>query len=82
MLYFLIGMLSVIDLVIFGLYHRITARPDRGRIAPFRFFSFMKLTIPNASYGCILAIIPVSIINFFISGVIAGYILDTNTNIF
>lgn len=75
-------MLSVLDLVIFGLYHRITARPDRGRITPFRFFSFLRLTIPNAFYGCILAIIPVAIVNFFLSGVIAGYILDINTNIF
>jgi hypothetical protein len=81
-LYFLIGMLSVLDLIIFGLYHRITARPDRGRIAPFRFFSFLKLTIPNAFYGCILAIIPVAVVNFFISGAIAGYILDINTNLF
>lgn len=81
-LYFLIGMLSVFDLIVFGLYHRITARPDRGRIAPFRFFSFLKLTVPNAFYGCVLALFPVAIINFFISAAVAGYILDINTNIF
>jgi len=78
----MIGILSVIDLILFGLYHRIVARPDRGKIAPFRFLSFLLLIVPNAAYGSMLSIIPVSITNFFVSGVFAGYILSINTNIF
>jgi hypothetical protein len=47
-LYILIGLLSILNMAIFGLYHRILARNDRGRIAPFRFRSFFILTVPPA----------------------------------
>ena len=63
----------------FTIYHRIVARPDRGRIAPFRFKSFFILTVPSAFYGSILAIIPVSIGNLIILIVVKGMVLTYNT---
>ena len=71
------GSLSIIDMVLFALYHRLVARPDRGRIAPFRFNSYFILTIPTSSYGCGLALIPITVLDFTISVVVTGYLFTT-----
>ena len=81
-LYFLIGTLSISNMVIFGLYHRLMARPDRGKIAPFRFLSYYKLTVPPCATGVGLALIPVFFINLIIAIVITGRVLTYNTNVY
>jgi hypothetical protein len=81
-LYLLIGTLSIINISLFALYHRIAARPDRGKIAPFRFVSFYKLTIPSCAMGVGLALIPVFLINFMIAVAITGRVITYTTNVY
>ena len=81
-LYLLIGTLSIINISLFALYHRIAARPDRGKIAPFRFVSFYKLTIPACAMGVGLALIPVFLINFMIAVAITGRVITYTTNVY
>lgn len=82
MLYFLIGILSIVNMAIFGLFHRILARADRGKIAPFRFRSFFILTVPPALTGVGLALLPILIGNGIIAVVVTGRFLVFQTNIF
>jgi hypothetical protein len=81
-LYLVIGTLSIMNMVIFAIYHRLVARPDRGRVAPFRFKSFFYLTVPPAFNGVSLALIPVFISNVIIAVVICGSVLTYQTNVF
>ncbi len=69
-------------MILFALYHRATARPDRGHTAPFRFFSFFYLTIPSTFAGVGLALIPVMIVDTLIAVFIKGEILTFSTAIF
>ena len=70
------------NMVIFAIYHRIVARPDRGKIAPFRFKSFFVLTVPPAFSGVSLALLPVFTSNIIIAIVICGSVLTYPTNVF
>jgi hypothetical protein len=81
-LYILIGMLSIINMALFALYHRIMARPDKGQFAPFRFFSYFKLTIPPSFTGVCLALFPIIIKDALIALFITGGILTFNSQIF
>jgi hypothetical protein len=81
-LYMLIGILSILNMAVFAVYHRVVARADRGRIAPFRFKSFFILTIPPTFFGVSLALIPVFIGNLIIAVVITGRVLTYQTNIY
>jgi hypothetical protein len=81
-LYILIGLLSILNMVIFGIYHRAVARRDRGRIAPFRFKSFFILTIPPSFSGVSYALFPVLIGNLLIAVLVTGRILTYNTHIY
>jgi hypothetical protein len=38
--------------------------------------------VPNSSYGVLLAIIPVSVVNIFISASMSGHVLTIPTNVF
>lgn len=69
-------------MIIFALYHRATARPDRGHTAPFRFLSFFYLTIPSTAAGVGLALIPIIIVDSLIAVLIKGDILTYSTAIF
>jgi len=69
-------------MIIFALYHRATARPDRGHTAPFRFTSFFFLTIPSTAYGVGLALIPVIVIDTVIAIVLKGDILSYSTALY
>jgi hypothetical protein len=60
-LYIVIGILSVANMVILSAFHRVVARPYQGRIARFRFFSFLKLTTPPAFGGVMLALAPICV---------------------
>lgn len=69
-------------MILFALYHRATARPDRGHTAPFRFLSFFYLTIPSTFAGVGLALIPVIIVDSLIAVLIKGDILTFSTAIY
>jgi len=50
-LYMLMGLISIIFMAVFGLYHRIVARPNQSegsdaKVAPFKLLSYYSLTIP------------------------------------
>ena len=82
-LYLIVGMIAVIIVFIYTLYHRLAARPPNGKnFASWKFFSYLKLTISPAINGIILALIPLLIGNFFISVFIAGHLFSTKTGIF
>ena len=82
-LYLLVGFISIVDMIILLLYHRLTARPKQGHhIAKFKFFSYIKLLIPPAFYGMMLAIIPVLLINLVIAILVSGHLLSISTAIY
>ena len=61
------GIFSVLPMTIMCIYHKLTARPHGKVIAPFRFLSFLRLTVPTPVYGVGLAMIPVMLVNIFIT---------------
>ena len=69
-------------MVILGAFHRIVARPYQGRIAGFRFFSFLKLTTPPAFGGIMLALAPICVGQMLIIIIMTGKFLTYNMNIF
>ena len=81
-LYLLIGILSCIVMAIFALYHRIAARPHRGVIAPFKFISYYKLTIPTASSGVGLGLVPVVLIDLIIALFVTGKLFSIDASLF
>lgn len=40
-LFVVMGIISIAIMVVMCIFHRLTARPLEGKIAPFRFFSFI-----------------------------------------
>ena len=62
------------------IYHRIIARIRP--VPKFKFCSYLKLTIPPAIYGIILAIVPVLCILMLISIMISGHIMNIPTPLF
>lgn len=76
-LFILVGSISVAMSIAFMGYHRLVARPapKQIHIAKFKFFSYLKLTIPPAGYGLLLAMTPVLILDVFIAIVISGHFL-------
>mmetsp|Transcript_9638 Transcript_9638/g.9300 ORF Transcript_9638/g.9300 Transcript_9638/m.9300 type:complete len:430 (+) Transcript_9638:820-2109(+) len=83
-LFLMVGFVSINVIIIFTIYHRIMARPSKPgkRIAKFKFFSYIKLTIPPALYGIGLAMMPVLIMNFFVCAFFTGYFMNFNTSIY
>ena len=79
-LFIIVGVLSVMIMIVFLIYHRLVARGDR--IAKFKFWSYFKLTIPQAASGIIIALLPILIINIIIAVGIIGNFLFINTAIF
>ena len=70
-------MLSVFMIVVFMVYHRIIAR-----IRPmpkFKFCSYLKLTMPPAFEGILLAVIPVLTVLGLVSVTISGHIMQVPT---
>ena len=78
-LYLIIGILSIIIVTIFLLYHRLVAR---GKGIKFKFFSNLKLIIPPAAYGITLAHFPLIVINLFIAILMVGKVLTYKTELF
>ena len=74
-LFIIMGVFSITAMIAMCIYHRIVARPYFGKIAPFRFFSFIKLTIPPCAYGVGLACVPVLIMNLLITIIVNGRVL-------
>lgn len=86
-LYVIMGILSILVMAIFGLFHRIVARPpkDEGaeaKVSPFKMTSYFLLTIPQAFYGVMYAVIPVFIVDGFIAVFITGTVIDFDFSIF
>lgn len=86
-LYVIMGILSIAIMAVFGFFHRLVARPNRNegkdaKVAPFRLLSFISLTIPQAFYGVLYAIIPVFLVDAFIAVVITGTVIDYDFSIF
>jgi len=82
-LYFLVGMFSIMIMVIFLGYHRLVARKNKGKpVARCKCKSYVKLTIPPALYGIILAMIPVITINILIDALITGSIFELDTSLY
>lgn len=77
-LYLVIGILSIMIVLIFLIYHRIVVR---GKAAKFKFFSNLKLIIPPAVYGVSLATFPLAVINLFIAILMVGHVLTYNTQL-
>jgi hypothetical protein len=69
-LYLIIGLLSVMVIFVFMIYHRIMARGEK--IPKFKFFSYIKLKIPQAVYGITIALIPVMLIKLIIALFVTG----------
>ena len=78
--YLMVGVLSVLMILVFMIYHRIIAkiRP----VPKFKFCSYLKLTIPPAIYGIILAIVPVLVVLSLISIFISGHLMNISTPMF
>lgn len=83
-LYILIGTISVAVSAVFMGYHRLVARPSKKslHIAKFKFLSYIKLTIPPAGYGLMLALIPVIMVDLFIAIIISGHFLTYKVYLF
>lgn len=82
-LYVIVGVLSLIIMFVFTLYHRIVARPKENMsVAAFKFNSYMSLTIPPALKGTGLALLPVILANIYMACVITGGIFGISTAIF
>ena len=77
MLYLFVGILSIAMIVIFMIYHRVIARAKP--VPKFKFCSYLKLTIPPACEGIILAMIPVLIVLIVVSVSISGHIMELQT---
>ncbi len=75
-LYCLVGVLSWCVMAIFMAYHRLVARPRKegGEVAAFKFYSYLMLTMPPALSGTGLAMVPVSLINIWISVMVSGHV--------
>lgn len=83
-LYLLVGVLSLVIMVAFLFYHRIVARPEPpgAPVAPFKFRSFLALTIPPAAEGSLLAMAPVVVADFLIAAVITASVWQADTRLF
>jgi len=81
-LYVVIGILSIANMIILGAFHRIVARPYQGKIAAFRFFSFLKLTIPPVLGGVLLALGPIMVGQFSIIIIMTGKLLTYDIHVF
>jgi len=81
-LFIVMGVFSIVAMIAMCIYHRIMARPHDGHIAPFRFISYIKLTIPPCAYGVALACFPVMLVNMLITVIINGRVLTYNTFMF
>lgn len=82
-LYLLVGVLSLVAMVAFLLYHRIVARPQDGApVAPFKFWSFLALTMPPAAEGTGLALAPVIVADLLIAALITGGVFGADTRLF
>lgn len=84
-LYLLVGVLSLVIMVAFLFYHRIVARPNRATgapVAPFKFRSFLALTMPPAGEGTALALAPVVVADFLIAAVVTARVFGADTRIF
>lgn len=69
-LYLGVGLLSIVELIFFSLYHYIF---NRKRPRPsFKFLAYIKAIFPAAINGTILASIPVAFILLLITFVMAG----------
>lgn len=81
-LFIIMGVFSIAAMIVMLVFHRIFAVAHNGSIAPFKFVSYIKLTIPPVSYGVILASIPVLIINILITIIVNGRLLTTDMFLF
>lgn len=86
-LYNLMGITSIIFMGIFACFHRVVARPARNegkeaKIAPCKFFTYYWLTVPQAFYGSMYAIIPVFIVDGLIAVFITGTVIEYDFSIF
>ncbi len=77
LLYLFVGILSIIMILVFMGYHRVIARIRP--VPKFKFCSYLKLTIPPAFEGILLAILPVLVVLALISISISGHIMQIPT---
>jgi hypothetical protein len=78
-LYLMIGALSIFIVIIFLLYHRLVTR---GKTAGFKFFSNLKLMLPPAASGVLIAMFPLILVNLFIAIFMTGKVLNYQTRLF
>ena len=60
-LYFLIGFSTVLIVGIFTIYHRFVSNATKSQTIGFSFFTYFKLNMPPAFFGCLLALIPLTL---------------------